>query len=66
MPHKEFVAHAVRAVPDKVASSTIAIIASANKTTRQLGSGFLLAIADARFIVTAAHVWTKATLVVRP
>jgi hypothetical protein len=54
--HEEFVAHAARAVPDKIASSTIAIVASVNKIARQLGSGFLLAIADARFIVTAAHV----------
>ena len=53
---EEFVANAMKAVPDAVAKSTVAIVVGANKAVSHLGSGFLLAIADARFVVTAAHV----------
>lgn len=49
-----------RIVPDLATRSTTAIVASKNRVLRQLGSGTLLAVADHRFIVTAAHVVLKA------
>jgi hypothetical protein len=44
------------AIPALAASSTVAIAALKLGTYRHVGSGTLLAVADARFIVTAAHV----------
>jgi hypothetical protein len=55
-----FVESAAQAVPDAIEKSTVAIVASAGGVVSQLASGFLLAIADARFVVTAAHVLDQA------
>lgn len=46
--------------PLLVASSTVAIVGARAPTVRQIGSGTLLAIADAKFVVTAAHVLVHA------
>jgi len=43
-------------VPSVVAASTVAVICFQGQSVAQIGSGTLLAIADARFLVTAAHV----------
>lgn len=46
--------------PLLVASSTVAIVGARAPSVRQIGSGTLLAIADAKFVVTAAHVLVHA------
>ena len=43
-------------VPELAARSTVGIVASTNQYVRQIGTGTLLAVADHRFVVTAAHV----------
>jgi hypothetical protein len=56
----EQIAALVRAMaactPTLVAASTVAIVGGRSPVVRQIGTGTLLAIADARFVVTAAHV----------
>ncbi|MCX7157360.1 MAG: hypothetical protein NTW45_13070 [Rhodocyclales bacterium] len=47
-------------IPDSIASSTIAIVGANGPLVRHFGSGTLLAVADRRFVVTAAHVIRKA------
>ena len=42
--------------PPRVASATVAIVGSLSRNARHLGTGTLLAVADAKFVVTAAHV----------
>jgi len=43
-------------IPDAVANSAVAIVGANRPTVRQFGSGTLVAVADRRFVVTAAHV----------
>nr|WP_316641848.1 hypothetical protein [uncultured Roseateles sp.] len=43
-------------VPELAARSTVGIVASTNQHIRQIGTGTLVAVADHRFVVTAAHV----------
>jgi len=43
-------------VPELTVTSTIAIVGAKAPVVRQLGSGTLLAVADLRFVLTAAHV----------
>lgn len=43
-------------VPPLVAASTVAVVCTQGQSVVQIGSGTLLAIADARFVITAAHV----------
>jgi hypothetical protein len=43
-------------IPGLVARSTVFIVASVNQHVRALGTGTLLAVAEHRFLVTAAHV----------
>ncbi len=43
-------------VPPLVARSTVQVVASVNQHVRHLGTGTLLAVAEHRFVVTAAHV----------
>lgn len=50
-----------RCVPPLIARSTVAIVGSKDRVLRQLGSGTLLALADHRFFVTAAHVLRQAS-----
>ena len=54
------VAALVRAIvartPTRVAESTVAIVGSRSRIVRQLGTGTLLAVADRKFVVSAAHV----------
>lgn len=47
-------------VPSTVAAATVAIVGAKAPVVRQIGSGTLLAVADAHFIVTAAHVLRQA------
>lgn len=47
-------------VPELTIRSTIAIVGSSNGIVRQIGTGTLLAVADMRFVVTAAHVILEA------
>jgi hypothetical protein len=42
-------------------SSTVAVLGMNPTTSRQIGSGTLLAVADRRFVLTAAHVIRQAT-----
>lgn len=46
--------------PPLIASSTVAVVGARAPTVRQIGTGTLLAVADARFVVTAAHVLVHA------
>lgn len=46
--------------PIRVASSTVAIVGSRSGNVRHLGTGTLLAVANEKFIVTAAHVLSTA------
>lgn len=59
-PSPSEVAAFVRALaartPPRVAAATVAIVGSRSGNIRHLGTGTLLAVADAKFIVTAAHV----------
>lgn len=59
-PTPSEVAALVRALvartPPRVASATVAIVGSKSGNVRHLGTGTLLAVADAKFVVTAAHV----------
>lgn len=48
-------------VPDLTVTSTIAIVGAKAPVIRQLGSGTLLAVADLRFVLTAAHVVREAS-----
>lgn len=43
-------------VPEIVSSSTVAILCTQGQTVGQIGTGTLLAIADARLLITAGHV----------
>ena len=43
-------------IPELVRRSTVGIVASVNQHLRQIGTGTLLAVAEHRFVVTAAHV----------
>jgi hypothetical protein len=43
-------------VPPTVAAATVVIVGAKTPVVRQIGSGTLLAVADAHFVVTAAHV----------
>lgn len=45
-----------RCVPRLSVTSTVGIVGSKNGSTRQIGSGTLVALADERFVLTAAHV----------
>jgi hypothetical protein len=45
-----------RHVPELSVSSMVAIVVSQTPMVRQIGSGTLLAVADLRFVLTAAHV----------
>lgn len=49
-----------KAIPALAAASTVVIASSKNGLARQIGTGTLLAVADARFVVTAAHVVNEA------
>lgn len=61
---QEQLADAVRAmalyVPEITIKSTVAIVGAKASVLRQIGSGTLLAVADMRFVVTAAHVMRQA------
>lgn len=57
---KAFVNKTAYCVPDKVIKSTVVIVAARNAVIRQLGTGTLLAVADMKFMVTAAHVIREA------
>jgi hypothetical protein len=46
----------VASTPSRVAAATVAIVGSLSRNVRHLGTGTLLAVADAKFVVTAAHV----------
>lgn len=46
--------------PPIIASVTVSIVGSHSGNVRQIGTGTLLAVADAKFVVTAAHVLLKA------
>lgn len=46
--------------PALAAQSTVAIVGACAPNLRQIGSATLLAVADARFVVTAAHVLVQA------
>ncbi len=46
----------VARTPPRVAAATVAIVGSNSGNVRHLGTGTLLAVADAKFVVTAAHV----------
>jgi len=48
-------------IPSLVAKSTVGLVASVNQFSRQIGSGTLLAIAEHRFVLTAAHVIRQAS-----
>jgi hypothetical protein len=56
--------HLLRAItasiPDTVANSTVVIAAGNDPFVRHFGSGTLFAVADRRFVVTAAHVLQQA------
>lgn len=55
------IARAISAcVPELTLSSTIAIVGAKAAVVRQIGSGTLLAVADLRFVLTAAHVVREA------
>jgi len=43
-------------VPELTVTSTVAIVGTKAPVTRQIGSGTLVAVADSRFVLTAAHV----------
>lgn len=47
-------------VPDLIVKSTVAIVGAKAPVVTQIGSGTLIAVADMRFIVTAAHVIREA------
>lgn len=47
-------------VPDLIRAATVAVMGSRAPSVRQIGTGTLLAVADARFLVTAAHVLVHA------
>lgn len=49
-------AQMVRCIPDLATRSTVALVQANGQLLRQMGSGTLLAIAEHRFVVTAAHV----------
>ena len=56
-PHLNALLQAMSAsIPDAVAASSVAIVVANRPFVRHLGSGTLLAVADRRFVVTAAHV----------
>jgi hypothetical protein len=59
-PSASEVAALVRALvartPSRIAGATVAIVGSLSRNVRHLGTGTLLAVADAKFVVTAAHV----------
>jgi hypothetical protein len=56
-PHLKALLQAMSAsIPDAVAASSVAIVVANRPFVRHLGSGTLLAVADRRFVVTAAHV----------
>lgn len=42
--------------PSRVAATTVAIVGSWSGNVRHLGTGTMLAVADSRFVITAAHV----------
>jgi hypothetical protein len=48
-------------VPELTIKSTVALVASKHHMLRQIGTGTLLAVAEHRFVVTAAHVVRKAS-----
>jgi hypothetical protein len=48
-------------VPELAVRSTVAIVGAKAPVVRQIGSGTLLAVADFRFVITAAHVLREAT-----
>jgi hypothetical protein len=48
-------------VPELTVRSTIGLVVSKNSVVRQIGTGTLVAIADHRFVVTAAHVIRQAS-----
>lgn len=52
----ELISAMASCVPPKVAAATVAIVGATSSVVRQIGSGTLLAVADAHFVVTAAHV----------
>lgn len=43
-------------IPSRVALATVAIVGSVSGNVRHLGTGTLLAVADVKFVVAAAHV----------
>lgn len=47
-------------IPDLIVKSTVAIVGARAPAVTQIGSGTLIAVADMRFIVTAAHVIREA------
>lgn len=47
-------------IPDLTVRSTVGLVASKDAVVRQIGSGTLLAVAEHRFVVTAAHVVREA------
>lgn len=49
-------------VPELATRSTVGIVASINQHLRQIGTGTLLAVAEHRYVVTAAHVARQAAL----
>ena len=51
----------VGSVPDLVVSSTVSIVGAKAPLVRHIGSGTLVAVADARFVLTAAHVIREAS-----
>jgi hypothetical protein len=56
----DLVAAMALCVPDTAAASTVAVVGAKALSVRQLGTGTLLAVADAHFVVTAAHVLRQA------
>lgn len=47
-------------IPKHVETSSVVLVEALGKTVRQLGSGTLVALAEKRFVVTAAHVILEA------
>lgn len=52
----ELVRAMAESVPELTVTSTVAIVGTKAPITRQIASGTLLAVADSRFVLTAAHV----------
>ena len=53
---RQIAAHIGRCVPDLATRSSVALVQPSGDLLRQVGSGTLLAVAECRFLVTAAHV----------